>query len=291
MHDEHRAVEIQVVQFPARDARLLTGTLYTPLESNARSVLINGATAVKRGYYDSYARYLASAGFSVLTYDYRGIGDSRDRPTRTERMGMRAWGEADAAGAIDFLKQLNPEHRLIVVGHSAGGQLFGLADNNACAVALMTVSSQSGYWRHWPWPRRVALAGLWYFVMPALTWIFSYFPARRLGLGSTDLPPGVAREWARWCRHPDYIVDDAGQPLRQHFQGYQGKILAHTVSDDWMAPPGAVLALLGFYSSAQIEFRELSAQTVGTRSLGHFGYFRSTNRALWPAGVEWLRAQ
>lgn len=288
---QEQNIQTEVLRFAAADGRPLTGTLYAPLLDNQRCVLVNGATAVKRSYYDGYARYLAAAGFTVLTYDYRGIGDSCERPVQHETGTMRQWGEADTAGAIAFLTQHRPAHRLLVVGHSAGGQLFGLAANNRQASGLLAVSSQSGYWRLWPWPRRLVLALCWFVLMPALTRLCSRFPARRLGLGSSDLPPGVAREWARWCRHPEYIVDDAGLPLRRYFNAYDGNILAYTITDDWMAPCDAVRALLAFYGAARIERQDLEPSTFGLRSLGHFGYFRSGNRALWPAGAAWLLAQ
>lgn len=288
---EEQNIQSDVVRFAASDGRTLTGTLYAPADSNQRCVLLNGATAVKRGYYDAYARYLAAAGFTVLTYDYRGIGDSCVRSVQQEPGTMRQWGEADTAGAIAFLTQRHPGYRLLVVGHSAGGQLFGLAANNRQAAAMLAVSSQSGYWRYWPWPRRLGLAALWFAVLPVLTRLCSRFPARRLGLGSSDLPPGVAREWARWCRHPDYIVDESGQPLRQHFKAYNGNILAYTIEDDWMAPSAAVHALLAFYASANVETRPLAPSAFGLNALGHFGYFRRGSRALWAAGSAWLLAQ
>lgn len=291
MRLQEPAVHSEVVRIAAGDGRALAGTLYLPAVSNQRCVLVNGATAVKRSHYDGYARYLAAAGFTVLTYDYRGIGDSCEAGGRPEQATMRQWGEEDTAGAISFLSQRMPASRLLVVAHSAGGQLFGLAANNRRAAGLLAVSSQSGYWRLWPWPRRLALALLWFVAMPLLSRLCSRFPARRLGLGGSDLPAGVAREWARWCRHPDYIVDDAGQPLRRHFNAYDGSILAYTVSDDWMAPAEAVQALLAFYTAARIECRELSPSAFGVPSLGHFGYFRNDNQALWKDGAAWLSAQ
>src|SRR3954467_1593181 len=66
----------------ALDGFELVATLYRPgrREDRETAVLINSATAVKRGYYDPFARYLAGEGLTVLTYDYRGIGGSRPRP-------------------------------------------------------------------------------------------------------------------------------------------------------------------------------------------------------------------
>lgn len=221
MH-ERPPITAETTWFAARDGRLLTGTFYAPgapSASNGRSVLVSGALGVPRGFYERYARFLASDGFTVLTYDYRGIGDSRKPPAEADGASLRDWGEADLPGALDHLAARAPSHRLLAVAHSVGGQLFGLAHNNGRAAALLSICCPSGYWRLWPWPHRLWLAPLWFCVVPALGGVLSHLPVRRAGLGfAADLPAGVMREWARWCRHADYLVDDEGHPLREHFR-------------------------------------------------------------------------
>ncbi|SMF99520.1 alpha/beta hydrolase family protein [Burkholderia singularis] len=290
MH-ERQPITAETTRFAALDGRLLTGTFYLPAASNGRSVLVNGALGVPRAYYERYARFLAAAGFTVLTYDYRGIGDSRLRSRTADTATLRDWGEADLPAALDHLAQRTPARRLVAVGHGAGGQMFGLAHNNGRAAALLSVCCGSGYWGHWTWPRRLMMAPLWLGAACAFGALLPVRPGRHPGLAALcSLPSGVAHEWARWCRHPDYLVDSGGFPLRDHFRGYRGRILAYTVNDDWIAPPTAVQALHRFYSSAQIEFREIDPSD-GQRPIGHFGYFRDDNQGLWPLGAAWLCEQ
>ena len=52
-------------------------TLFLPRAKKRHAVLINSATAVPRKVYRGFAGYLARRGAAVLTYDYRGTGDSR----------------------------------------------------------------------------------------------------------------------------------------------------------------------------------------------------------------------
>ena len=278
----------------ARDGRGLAATRYPAAGDGGADgdavVIVNGATGVKRGYYDRYARFLAGHGFEVLTYDYRGIGDSLEGGIRAETCDMRQWGEIDVASMIDEASRRYPGQRLLAVGHSAGGQMFGLADNNDRVAALFAVSAQSGYWKHWRGLPRWRLALLWHVLMPGLASALSYFPSRRIGFGE-DLPAGVARQWARWCRHPDYLVDRDGRPLREHFRRYRGRIRACVVTDDWMAPRAAVEALMGCFDAAQVEIATLSPADVGARSLGHFGYFREAGKPAWQESLAWLRQQ
>jgi predicted alpha/beta hydrolase len=282
------AVDLRI---PATDGVALAATAYEPPSATASNdlVIIASATAVKRGYYDRYARFLVDHGFRVLAFDFRGIGGSRPPRLKGFKASMREWGEKDLAGVIAWASERHRAARLFVVGHSAGGYLVGLAANNDRLTALVAVASQSGYWKLWDAPRKYLMASLWYVTMPVLTGACSYFPARRLGLGE-DLPSGVALEWARWGRHPQFIVDRYGQPIREHFRKFRAPILAYSFDDDPYAPRRAVDALLTFYESAPRQRRHLTPRDLGVSAIGHFGFFKETFRpSLWLEAVEWLR--
>lgn len=277
------------VRIATADGLALAATHYEPDGSaNGRVVLITAGTGVKRGFYDRFARFLAGRGFAVLTLDYRGIGGSRPRTLRGFRARMRDWGELDLPATIDWLEARHPERELWMLGHSAGGQIVGLAPNNHKLRGLLAVAAQSGYWRLWDAPRRYLYALLWYVVMPAATRLCGYFPSKLLGLGE-ELPAGVAREWARWCRDPQYMVDDAGLPLRPHFASFRAPILAYSFADDPFAPRRAVEELLRFYRNAPVTHRHVAPSDAGARAIGHFGFFREPLRAtLWEDAARWL---
>jgi predicted alpha/beta hydrolase len=282
-------VKIIPTAIPARDGFRLAATLFeppAPAPAPDTVALIASATAVKQSFYKRFAIYLASRGMAALTFDYRGIGFSRPDSLQGFRARLHEWGTEDLAGVLDWLAARYP--RVVVVGHSIGGQLLGLAENNQCAAALLAVCAQSGDWRLWKGLRKYLLAGLWYFAMPALTFACGYFPTRKLGLGE-DLPRGVAREWAKWCRSPGYLAPYLGQSLPDHFGAFPGPVLAYSCADDRLAPADAVEALLRMYSRARITRRQLDPHTLGLGPLGHFGFFRAENAALWPPAADWIR--
>ena len=64
------------------------------------TVILNPATGVHARYYHRYAAYLAANGFSVLTYDYRGIGLSRPTSLQGSTFTWRQWGEQDFDAAL-----------------------------------------------------------------------------------------------------------------------------------------------------------------------------------------------
>ncbi len=278
------------LRIPALDGFELAATLYEPCSSTEPSgespvVLINSATAVRRGYYDAYARFLAAEGFTVLTYDYRGIGGSRPKRLSRFQAHMRQWGEQDMAGVLDWISLHLRPRRLLTVGHSVGGQLVGLAENNDRIDALLMVGSQSGWWGHWPLSSRYRI-GLNWFLIPLVTRIFGYLPG---AFGTKeDLPGGVAREWARWGRRRTYLMES--EERRAGFRRVRRPLLAYSFSDDDYAPRPAVEGLLDFYSEADIFHRHIRPRDIGVDAIGHFGFFRDKFRdPLWQDTAAWLK--
>lgn len=243
-----------------------------------RIVVIASATGVLRRYYAPFAAWLAAEGFTVVTFDYRGIGGSRSQePDAT----MHDWGERDLAAVIAWAADVLGDGRVSVVGHSVGGQLIGFLPQSATSriEALVTVGSQFGDYRLWPMPLRLAMAALWWGIVPTVTHAVGYLPGA-LGIGE-DLPRGVALEWARWCRTPGYLASDEaadGARRREAYASVRAPMLAFGFHDDTYAPPAAIDALLAHYRSATITRRHVD-RSEGT--FGHFGFFRGRSRALW----------
>ena len=248
--------------------------------------MIQAATGVKQEYYARFAAYLAGRDFTVLTFDYRGIGRSRPASLRGFTATMSDWALLDAAAALDFLAGNSRSGKILAVGHSFGGQAFGLLPHHERIGAALMVGSQSGYWRHWPPSGRAWMWPVTHVALPAISRALGYFPSSRLGFGE-DLPAGVAIEWASWCRHPRYLVGalDAGESYAR----FNARLRAYALTDDTFAPVGAVRALLALYSGARSELRQVTPREVGARRIGHFGFFREQfHDTLWREAADWL---
>ncbi|HEX5093623.1 MAG TPA: alpha/beta fold hydrolase [Burkholderiales bacterium] len=277
------------VEFPARDGFRLAGTMFRPAAPNRRAVLVQAATGVRQEFYGKFAAYLAARGMSVLTFDYRGIGRSRPPSLRGFRARMLDWADKDMAGALDYLARATQGARIIGVGHSFGGQVFGLVPGNERYVAAMTVGAQSGYWKHWPGAGKAGMWFLTHVLLPGVSRLNGYFPARLFGQGE-DLPSGVAAEWARWCRHPEYVV--GALDAHEAFARFTAPMRLYAVSDDSYAPPAAVEAFMAFYPGAPKKLERLEVATLGGGPVGHFGFFRDRFAdSLWRSAADWLVAR
>lgn len=270
---------------PARDGFALAATRYHPATDRpAATVVINAATAVPQGFYRAFATFFAEQGYAVITYDYRGIGASRPASLRGFVAQARDWALLDMAGVVDWARAAGLASRLVMIGHSYGGQTPGLLPNGDQVDAMVTLSAQSGYWRLQGGGQKIAVALHMHLTFPLLANLLGYVPMSRLGAGE-DLPKGVALEWAAWCRRRGYLRDDPTLPV-ERYRAFRAPVLAYSFADDAWGTRRSVDAMMSAYP--RLTRRHITPAEVGLRAIGHFGFFRPAAAALWPAVVAWL---
>lgn len=277
-------MEVRII---ASDGYELGARVYEPAGPARFTAVIHGATATPQAFYRAFAEDWARHGARVITYDYRGVGDSRPESLRGFGARLSDWAKLDAASVVAFARTAFGGPR-VMVGHSFGGQLLGLIDEARDVDAAVLVGAQLGYYGHWPPLQRLRLGLMWHIALPTLTSTLGYLPGRA-GLG-VDLPAGVADEWGRWCRSPGYLLDyEPGAAER--FGALQSPTLLYSFTDDELAPRAAVDALVERLSGAALVHRRLAPADVGADRVGHFGFFRAhTGQPLWHEGLDFVEA-
>ena len=210
----------------ATDGFELATTIYG---SGDDVVMLSAATATPRQFYKSFAMFLADEGHTVVTYDYRGIGESRPESLRGFRGSMSDWGLLDMQGVLDWISDEYAPTTLFAVGHSVGGQVTGMLTGADRITAMATVSAQSGYWGLQGDGEVAKMRIAAHFVMPPVTRLFGYFPWSKFS-SAQDLPKDAALQWASWCRDPDYILGDDALPL-ERYQDFTAPVLAYSIDD------------------------------------------------------------
>lgn len=272
------------IEIACRDGVVLHGDLWSATAARHGTVIINPATGVAARYYARYAAFLASHGFDVVTYDYRGIGRSAPASLRGCIFRWRDWGDLDFDAVLRFAKARDPDSPLMVVGHSFGGVLPALAESAHMIDSMLTVGAQFGRWPNYAARHRLRLVLKWHVAMPALTALCGYFPGGRLGW-CEDLPAGVAYEWALHRLKPEVSPD-----MRRRFAALRTPILAVAVSDDPLGTVQAVRRGLDCYAGSTRTTALLSPADFDRPAIGHFGLFHERHAAdFWLDTLLWLR--
>ena len=293
-------VFIDDITFPAVDGYSLAATLFLPRGRKRSAVLINSATAVPRKVYREFAAYLAGRGCAVLTYDYRGIGGSRQtsmtgynkpRSLKGFDASMSSWAARDVTAAVAWMRGRYKDLPLTYVGHSFGGQALGLLPNNSEVSRALLISAQAAYWKLMPTPERYRVYALMKFAGPPMTKLLGYAPglmSSRMGIGG-DLPKGVFEEWTRWVMSPNYLFDDKSLTTIGNFANYTGALRALCFTDDNWAPRPSIELLCRGFSKTKADIVSIVPADIGASAIGHLGFFRPEQReTLWRGAAEWL---
>lgn len=274
----------------APDGFILGGfTWRHPSRDAARPVvIINAATSVRCRHYSRFADYLFAHGFDVITYDYRGIGESRPASLKGLQASWSDWGALDFEAMLKRAQREFPEQPINVVGHSFGGCAAGLGASGQLIRHLVTVGAQFAYWRDYAPAHRWRMFGKWHVVMPLVTMLCGYFPGKRLGW-LEDTPAGVVRDWsaptARYEKRP------SGQGIHvRSFAAVTAKALAISISDDPYGTIPAIERLLAYFTGSTNTHLRIAPEDIGEKEVGHFAFFHSAYQAtLWPIALSWLQ--
>lgn len=256
------------LEFPALDGRMLAATSYEPAGAE-QGLVIFGALGVPRSYYRAFARWMAGNGVGVLTFDYRGCAGSASLPIRSDPATLLDWAQNDASAAVDHA--LGRWGAVWGLGHSFGGQAFGLTPRALDLAGAFVVAAGSGDLSLYPTDLRRKYGFLLGGMVPLVSTVFGYVPGK-LGIGE-DLPAGVVRQWAQWCHTPGYARGALG---RDHtwYHRIEAPMAFIEVADDTFAPAAPAAELRSWYTHADVSHRTYAPAELGVAKIGHFGMFR-----------------
>lgn len=236
-------------------------------------VLIVPAMGVEQRFYAAFAQWLAERGFVTVTFDYVGMGLSRQGPLRDLNVDVIGWGRHDCSAMLDAVTAAAGTLPVFWIGHSLGGQILPFVRGSERIRRAFTIATGSGYWRENTRSLRNRAWLLWHLIAPLVTPLAGYFPGQRLGMVG-DLPRGVIEQWRRWCLHPEYTVGAEGEAVREAYSAVRTPITAISFTDDEMMSGRNTESLHGFYRAAPQTAKRIAPTQIGVERIGHFGFFR-----------------
>jgi len=259
-------------------------------ETNIKKTLvISSATGVLQKYYYKIASHFASLGYICYTFDYYGIGKSNAsiKALKQNTCDLKTWAENDQTTVVKFAKEKNPNHNLTLLTHSLGGQLIAFNKQHLLIDNIVTIASQSGYYKHWKGLDCFKMFVYWNFLLPIPTSLFGYFPAKKMGLFE-NLPKQVAMQWRRWANQPNYMLSEF-EITQTNFNKIACPILVLSFPRDFYAPKSSVDWLANQYTRAKIDRRHIIPKEFNIPDVKHFGFFRDVYKdSLWKITHEWI---
>ena len=277
------ASPIRSLTFVTGDGYRLSGIRYPAAGKRLGNIVVAGATGVQQVFYRRFALHAASREFDVLTFDYRGVGQSKVDSLKDLDMSFLDWGRYDLSTVVDAM--YDQECPLFLVGHSYGGQAVGLLPNHQMLTAAYSFGAGAG-WTGWMnRMEAIKVHTLWRVILPVIVKWKGYMAWSTLGMGD-DLPVGVYREWKRWCQYPHYFFDDpAFAYLKDHYASVAIPYVAATSTDDKWAPPKSRDAFCQHYTNCDLSLLDIEA---GIQRIGHMGYFRESAVPHWDRMLDWF---
>ena len=255
--------------------------IFEPEIPNRKLLVINSATGVRQQVYFSFAKYLATQGFTVITYDYRGIGESKPRKMKGFEASMRIWGTRDFKTITGFIKENYPDYTKFCLGHSVGALILGMNEDSVIFKKFIFVATQDAYIGHLSWRVAVTAALGFGIAVPVTVILKGYFPAHRFGLGES-LPKGSAYDWRTLIlnkkstgRLYEKIEKDHSKDLNQE------AFIIHAEDDSWVTMKGMESLMNNSYPNMKKTYREIKVSESPKKQVGHINFFRSYNRSLW----------
>jgi predicted alpha/beta hydrolase len=254
--------------------------LFMPEKSNDQFLLINSATGVKQHIYFSFAQYFSEMGFTVITYDYRGIGLSKPEKMNGFKASMRSWGAEDYKTLTKYIKIRFSKYKKYCLGHSVGALILGMNEDSEMFDEFIFVGTQNAFVGNLKFRTKIEAYLGFGIAQPLTTALLGYFPGNWFGLGES-LPKNCAYDWRTLILNRKSTngllekIDDYSRNLTQ-------KVFVIRAEDDvWLTKKGVESLLNDTYPNLKPTYRLIRTSESEKGEIGHVNFFRSYNKKLW----------
>jgi predicted alpha/beta hydrolase len=254
--------------------------VFLPENNTHKVLLINSATGVKQQIYFAFAQYFSEKGFTVITYDYRGIGLSKPKKMKGFNASMRIWGSEDYKAVTDYIKINFKDYQKYCVGHSVGALILGMNKGSEMFEEFFFVGTQNAFVGNLKFRTKIEAYLGFGIAQPLTTVLLGYFPGNWFGLGES-LPKNCAYDWRTLILNKKSTngllekIDDYSKNLTQ-------KVFVIRAEDDiWLTEKGVKSLLNDTYPNLKPMYRLVKTSESEKKEIGHVNFFRSYNKSLW----------
>jgi len=270
-----------------KDGNAIGINIYTSEVGTKGIILISPAVDVSQAHYKGSAFFFQQAGYEVVTFDFRGVGDSAPGRLKGYHANLTQWAMHDLDTVLRFIKHRFPGREIIFIGHGLGAEIVGLAPGSQFISRIILINAALSSVRHRKWNNKLWIGVLHVFIK-ITSWLFRYFPGKKLGL-LNDLPRGVVDEWIGWCRNPNGLFDDFSD---HNYRKLQVPLLSISFADDWRSRKKGVKALLEHFTAASVNWFHIKPVHIGLKKAGHASFLNSEAQdQVWSLLLQWINGE
>jgi len=231
------------------------------------------AMGVRASFYKTFASELALSGHTVITADWRGQGHSSQTASFKTDFGYEHYVN-DLDDIVHYCKLKFPSKKIVLVGHSLGGQIESLYVSRfpQNCNALILIAASSVYHKGWTGnlARKIKIAGIFFYPLSKL---LGYFPGRIIGFGGREART-VMKDWTRNLKTGSYNLTNSTFDYDNALKEAKPNILCISfVNDHLTAPKQAVINLLNKFGDAtNKEHLHFTEDEIGIPNLNHFSW-------------------
>ena len=269
------------------DQYLLAARFYpAQTDSKLKPILISPATGITMNFYNTFATWLAEQGYPVMSFDFRGIGQSLHGKLKDSKASIQDWGQLDLPAMIDALCEKTRTDHILMIGHSAGGQLLGITPNHSKIEKLVAIAGSTGNVKNLKGRTKLLAPLMFKVIFPIARFTIGYGPTQKIGMGE-NLPKDVAKQWAEFCSQPGYVINAIGKTIFDDFHAQvQTPITALWASDDEIATEANVKDLLRLYPASNTQMIEIMPSAFNHNAIGHMSMFKRSHQNIWLTILE-----
>ncbi len=265
----------------------ITATVFEPETPNRKLLLVNSATGVKQQTYYDFAAFFAKKGYTVITYDYRGISLSKPEKMKGFEANMRMWGNTDYKAVTDYIQKEYPQYQKFLIGHSVGALILGMNTDSVLFEKFCFVATQHTYFGHLkPSVQLMSLLGFGLY-QPIITRLKGYFETQLINLGES-LPKGVSDDWRTLILHPKSVNKLLEKTPNYSKNLTQEVLYLHMEDDNWITDTGMKLLMEETFHKMKPTYRTVKVSESTGEAIGHINFFRSKHQQLWNIVLDWF---
>jgi len=264
---------MEQIEINYRDKTTNRVSVFEPDNPNSTICICLPAMGVRASYYKTFANELAIAGNTVITSDWRGHGHSSKSASFKTDFGYEHY-VTDLDDIVHFCQQKFPNRKIVLVGHSLGGQIQSLYISRfpQNCNQLILIAANSVYYNGWDkkTSRKIKMAGMFFYPLSRL---LGYFPGRAIGFGGREART-VMKDWTHNLKTGSYKLTTSIFDYDSALKKASPNILCISFENDkFIAPKQSVINLLNKFSdTAKKEHLHFTADEIGIPNLNHFNW-------------------